>query len=184
MVLPILYFSESIFTLILRDFDHRVKEITGKDIYVRWMDDMVIFSGNKRKLHRYKDGIESELAHLGLRLKENWRIERFDHPKGGCFLDYMGFRFYRNRTTLRRSIYLKMCRKAKKIAKKEKPAIYDIRQFMSYIGWIKHSDTYGAYSEHIKPYVNIQYMKQRISRHDKRRTKNGMETGTGVGATA
>lgn len=66
---------------------------------------------------------------------------------------------------------MKMCRKAKRIANKEKPTIYDIRQFMSYLGWIKSADVYGAYLEYIKPHINIQYLKRRISNYDKRKEK-------------
>lgn len=170
--IPLGYFISQWFAnFYLRDFDHRIKAAAGKDMYVRWMDDMVVYSSNKRKLRKYKELIEQELSLLGLKLKDNWRIERFEHTKGGCFLDYMGFRFYRQKTTLRRSIYMKMCRKAKRIANKEKPTIYDIRQFMSYLGWIKSADVYGAYLEYIKPYINIQHLKRRISNYDKRKGK-------------
>lgn len=178
------YISQWIANFYLRDFDHAVKGMIGRCLYVRWMDDMVIFSPNKRDLHRHKDAISEMLAEMGLTLKENWCIQRFDHPKGGCFLDYMGFRFYRTRTTLRRSIYMKMCRKAKRIASKEKVTIYDIRQFMSYLGWIKHSDTYGAYIKHIKPYANIQRMKRRISSHDRNLRKAAEDNHRAGGATA
>lgn len=165
------YISQWFANYYLRDLDHKIKDMARKDLYVRWMDDMVIFSGNKRNLHRYRDAISEMLASLGLKLKDNWRIQRFDHPKGGSFLDFMGFRFYRKRTTLRRSIYYRICRKARRISKKEKPTIYEMKQFISYIGWIDHSDVYGSYGKHVKPYVNIQYLKRRISNYDKRKER-------------
>ena len=183
--IPLGYFISQWFAnYYLRDMDHRIKQMVGGDMYVRWMDDMVIFSGNKRDLHRYKDEISGMLEGLGLRLKDNWRIQRFDHPKGGCFLDYMGFRFYRNRTTMRRSIMYRITRKARKIAKKDKPTIYEIKQFMSYVGWLSHSDTYGIYTERVKPYVDIQYMKRRISRYDKRRARDDISDSTRQRETA
>ena len=178
------YISQWFANYYLRDMDHKIKEMVGKNLYIRWMDDMVIFAGNKRELHRYKNEIADMLANLGLRLKENWRIERFDHRKGGCFLDFMGFRFYRNRTTLRRTIYYRMTRKARRIARKEKPTIFEMRQFLSYLGWIKHSDTYGAYLEYVKPYVSIQYIKRRISRHDRNTRKTGENNSRADPATA
>ena len=163
------YISQWFANFYLMDLDHTIAELPGRKLYIRWMDDFVIFSGNKRKLHKYKDAVEHELNLLGLRLKGNWRIERFDHEHGGCFLDYMGFRFYRNKTTLRRSIFLRMCRKARRMYKKEKPTIFECRQCLSYLGWIKDSDTYGAYLEYVKPYVNYQQIKRRISKYDKRK---------------
>lgn len=183
--IPLGYFISQWFAnYYLRDMDHRIKQMVGRDMYVRWMDDMVIFSGNKRDLHRYKDEISGMLEGLGLRLKDNWRIQRFDYPKGGCFLDYMGFRFYRNRTTMRRSIMYRITRKARRIAKKDKPTIYEIKQFMSYVGWLSHSDTYGIYTERVKPYVDIQYMKRRISRYDKRRARDDISDSTRQRETA
>jgi len=139
------------------------------------MDDMVIFGSNKKKLHKTRKAIEAYLETEGLRLNDNWQVFRFDYVKDGKRkgrdLDFMGFRFFRERTILRKSIMLKATRKARKIGKKEKPTIYDIRQMLSYLGWIDATDTYGMYLKYIKPYVNFQYMKRRISRHDKRRSK-------------
>ena len=51
---------------------------------------------------------------------------------------------------------LKVTRKAKKLSKKEKITIYDIRQIMAYLGWIDCTDTYKMYEECIKPYVNLE----------------------------
>lgn len=61
----------------------------------------------------------------------------------------------------------KATRKAKKLSSKEKPTIYDMRQMMSYLGWIDATDTYNMYLYWIKPYVSFQAMKRRISKYDK-----------------
>ena len=168
--IPLGYFISQWFAnYYLMDLDHMITGLPGKKMYIRGMDDMVIFTGNKRRLHLYKKAIRDELGSIGLQLKDNWRIERFDHPKGGCFLDYMGFRFYRNKTTLRKSIYMRICRKALKISREEKPPLYECRQALSYLGWIKGSDTYNAYLRHVKPYINYQKIKRRISKYDKRK---------------
>ncbi|MFV0552917.1 MAG: hypothetical protein ACK5L6_13505 [Anaerorhabdus sp.] len=80
----------------------------------------------------------------------------------------MGFRFFRKKTILRKRIMLKATRKAVKISKKSRMTIHDIRQIMSYLGWINCTDTYDMYLMRIKPYVNFRYCKQRISAYDKR----------------
>ena len=141
------------------------------------MDDIVIFSATKKCLHKYLIFIDHALYKLGLHIKENRKIVRFIYKNDlekikGHFLDYMGFRFYRGYTTLRKSIYIRMCRKARAMSKKDRLTLYDIRQFLSYLGWIKHSTVYNAYLKYIKPYVNVQYMKRRMSRYDKRKEKN------------
>lgn len=137
---------------------------------------MVVFGSNKRKLHDARDKISMYLENkLGLCLKDNWQVFRFAYVKNGKHcgraLDFMGFKFYRDRTILRKTIMLKATRKAKKISKKEKPTIHDIRQIFSYIGWINCTDTYWMYEKWIKPYVNIQNCKRRLSRYDRRENK-------------
>ena len=172
------YISQWTANYYLMHLDHFIKD-NFDCFYIRWMDDMVVFCSNKKKLHKIKDSIADYLScNLALKLKENWKIARFCHHENknekkckGEFLDYMGFRFYRNRVTLRESIFYRATRKAKKIGNKDKPTMHDLRQFMSYFGWIKHTDTYSAYLKYIKPHVNIQNIKRRTSRHDKNKIR-------------
>lgn len=86
----------------------------------------------------------------------------------------MGFRFFRNRTTLRRSVMLKATRKAKRMCRKPRKTIYDCRQMLSYLGWIDCTDTYGMYLKRIKPYVSFQNLKRRISERQKAINKKGV----------
>ena len=162
------YSSQWLSNWYLQGLDHYIKEQLGAKYYVRYMDDMVIFGANKKKLHKTRQAISDYLEkELGLTLKENWQVYRFD--KNGKYrdVDFMGFRFYRDRTTLRRSIMLKATRKARRIAKKSKTTIYDCRQMLSYLGWIKATQTYQMYLQRIKPKVNFQRLKRYVSRYDK-----------------
>lgn len=109
---------------------------------------------------------------LGLQMKDNWQVFRFDYRGKYRFLDFMGFRFYRNRVTLRRSVMLKAARKARKISRKEKITVFDARQMLSYLGWIDATDTYGMYETHIKPFVVFGKLKKKISRYDRNRREN------------
>lgn len=170
------YTSQWLSNWYLQDLDHYIKEQLGAIHYIRYMDDMVIFGSNKRKLHQIRAAIEKYLnEELGLEMKGNWQVYRFDYTKKGKHygrdLDFMGFRFFRDRTILRKSIMHKATRKAKRMGKKEKPTIFDIRQMMSYIGWLDCTDTYRMYEERIKPYVNFQKCKRRMSAYDRRRNK-------------
>lgn len=171
------YLSQWIANWYLQGLDHYIKEELHADYYMRYMDDMIVFGGNKRALHAIRVKVAEYLEkNLGLEMKDDWQIFRFEYNGRFRFLDYMGFRFYRNRVTLRKSIMLKASRKARKISAKEKPTIYDIRQMLSYLGWIMATDTYGFYAKWVKPFVNIQYCKRRISRYDKRQkgVNNGL----------
>ena len=151
----------------LTGLDHFIKEDLSAKYYIRYMDDMVIFDSNKRKLHKMRVAIQNYLEqNLGLTLKDNWQV----FPIKSRFLDFMGFRFYRNKVTMRRSILYKACRKAKKLVDK-KPTIYSIRQVLSYLGWFSQTNTYNVFQERFAKYINIQEIKRRMSRYDKRMAK-------------
>lgn len=158
------YTSQWFANFYLTDMDHYIKEDLAATYYVRYMDDICIYGPNKRKLHKMRSAIDAYLVAHGLTVKPNWQI----YPINKRAPDYMGYRFYRNRTIMRRSIYYRMCRKAKKVAAKDRVTIYDCRQMLAYLGWIKSTDVYGAYLKRIKPYVNIQQMKRYVSRYDRR----------------
>ena len=163
------YTSQWLANWYLQDFDHFVKEKLGVKKYIRYMDDMVIFDSSKKRLHEIRRYISEYLeTELGLELKSNWQVFRFSYGNDrGRDLDFMGFRFYRNRTTLRRTIMLRATRKASKISKKIKTTIYDARQMLAYLGWIKCTDTYNMYRKRIKLYINFGKLKRHISIFDK-----------------
>lgn len=163
------YTSQWLSNWYLQELDHYIKEQLKAAHYMRYMDDMVIFGSNKKVLHRMRQAISDYLqSKLGLELKANWQVFRFSYDNNkGRDLDFMGFRFYRNRTILRKNIMYKATRKARKISKKEKPTIYDARQMLSYLGWIDCTDTYLMYRKHIRPYINFQPLKRKVSQYDK-----------------
>lgn len=167
--LPIgFYTSQWLSNWYLKGFDHYVKEQLCAKYYIRYMDDMVIFGRNKKNLHRIRKNIEEYLrVVLGLELKDNWQVYRFSYGDNkGRDLDFMGFRFYYNKTIVRKSIMHKMTRKARKIAKKKKPTSYDARQMMSYYSWLRHTNSRLLCRKHIRPYVNFWTLCELISRKD------------------
>lgn len=163
----------------LQELDHFIKENLGAVHYMRYMDDMVIFGPDKESLHHMRAQIAEFLRNeLGLEMKDNWQVFLFDRPYyrngklvDGRFLDFMGFRFYRNRVVLRKSIMLKATRKAKRLYHMAKITLYAAKQMLSYLGWIKCTSTYNMYLERIKPYIDFQYLKRRISKYDKRENR-------------
>jgi hypothetical protein len=73
---------------------------------------------------------------LELKMKKSWQV--FPLQKRG--LDFLGYRFFRKYTLVRKSIV----KKKMKIAFKR--AIYslrDISRVMSYLGWVKHANNYN-----------------------------------------
>lgn len=163
------YTSQWLSNWYLQELDHFIKEKLHAAHYIRYMDDMVIFGSNKKVLHQMREVISQYLCeNLGLKLKKNWQVYRFSYGEDkGRDLDFMGFRFYRNRTVLRKTILYKATRKANRIAKKTKPTIHDAHQMISYLGMIDCTNTYGIYVKRIKPSVNFQKLKRKISFHDR-----------------
>lgn len=152
----------------LTELDHYIKQELHAIYYIRYMDDMVIFGPNKRELHEIREQIEDYLhGILGLEMKDNWQVFLFDYTKKngihvGRDLDFMGFRFYRDRTVLRRHLMLRMTRKAKRIYRKDKTTIYDCRQMLAYLGWLDSTDSYNIYKDRIKPYLSFRRLKRRL----------------------
>lgn len=156
----------------LTDLDHFIKEKLGAIYYVRYMDDMVIFSSDKKQLHQFKKDIEIFLlTQLGLKLKDNWQVFKFDCIKDnmhfGRDLDFMGFRFYHDRTTLRKTLIIKITRKARRASNKKRTTVHDARQMLSYLGWLICTNTYQMYLCRIKPYINFNILREKISKHEK-----------------
>lgn len=167
------------------------RSILAVDHSIRYADDIVAFGRNKKKLHRLKDVMSEYMKNeMHQKIKYNWQVFRFEYPDRkappvidkktgkekpktrGRALDFMGFVFHYNRTTLRKSILKRATKKAHRIAKKEKVNWYDASAMLASMGWFTHTDTYGFYEDHIKPYVNIKQLKKKVSKHSKKGVKN------------
>ena len=178
--LPLGYYTSQWFgNFYLQELDYFIKQTLGAEHYMRYMDDMVILGKNKKQLHRICNAIKEFLnKRLHLTLKSDWQVFRFEYidrktgKTRGRFIDFMGFTFHHNRICLRKSILKKAVRKARKIARKKrqgKPVTwYDAQQMISYLGWFKHTDTYGYFQRTIKQLINVQQLKRKISNHQRR----------------
>ena len=62
----------------LQDLDHFIKEELHTKYYLRYMDDMTLFSNNKKQLHKARKAISEFIKPMGLTLKENWHINSTD----------------------------------------------------------------------------------------------------------
>jgi len=143
----------------LQEMDHCIANLPGVAHYLRYMDDMVLLGPNKRKLHKARGMIAVEMGKLGLTLKDNWQVSRVDDSG----VDVMGFRFFRDRTILRRALMLRMTRKARRV--KKKPSLHGAQAIISYMGWVKHSNSRGLWLKWLKPYIDIRRLKNIIRRY-------------------
>lgn len=145
------YTSQWFANFYLQNLDHYIKEQLKVPYYIRYMDDMVLFYKNKKELHKIKNKIEEFLKQEDLKLKENWQLFKMDSRP----LDFLGYRFYRGYTTLRKSNFLRIKRRYKKIYKKRKLTYKDASASLSYYGWLKHCNSYNFNQKYVKPYIDL-----------------------------
>jgi hypothetical protein len=158
------YTSQWFANFYLQDIDHTIKEKYHVKHYMRYMDDMVLLGNNKKELHKVKNSLDILLKPMGLKLKSNWQVFRVDKRD----IDFLGFRFYRNKTILRKRNTLRIRRRIQKTYKKPKIEYKDASAIISYLGWIKHSNSHKYYEKYIKPYINIKALKKVIKNESKK----------------
>lgn len=125
---------------------------------------MVLFGCNKKKLHKVRVYIEKYLNSIGLELKGNWQVFRVDKRA----VDFLGYRFFRKYTLLRKNLALRIRRRVKKVWKKYKITFKDAAAIISYLGWTKHCNSYNYFQKHIKPYIQIELLKECIRNESKK----------------
>ena len=163
---------------LLTPLDHYIKETLQIKYYVRFVDDMVLFGSNKRKLHRARYLITKYLKeNLDLDIKNNWQVVLFSDIKEttirtsktqeGRFLDFLGFKFYKNKTGLRKRLALTIRRKANHIYKKGYANIRDARQMVTYAGFCLYANCYKWFNKYILKKVSISKLRKQISKYDK-----------------
>lgn len=131
--------------IMLTPVDFVIKHIFKIKYYFRYMDDMLLFSSNKKKLRQFVACIRDALSRIGLHIKRKLQVHATnDKGKlGNRPIDFIGYRFYRDCTTLRSSICLRITRRIRKVRKKQILNGHDARSVISYYGWIKNTDSWG-----------------------------------------
>ena len=84
---------------------------------------MVLFDSNKRRLHKALEFIEAEVKATKQTVKDNWQVFILSKRP----LDFLGFKFHPNKTTIRKSIMLRISRKARTIARAAYASIRNAR---------------------------------------------------------
>lgn len=182
------YTSQWFANFYLQGLDHHIvqglyKERRGKRIpyvshYMRYMDDMLLFGTSKRDLEKAVREIQEYCqSELGLTIKPTWEIRRIaecirkdnGHKalfKGSAPIDIVGYRFYRNRTEIRKSIYLHtmrlLCKASKKIYKDGVVLLLHAQGITSLVGWFMHADC-QTFLKCANERININFMKEVIS---------------------
>lgn len=171
--LPIGYYTSQWFSnFFLEGFDHYVKETLGIKYYVRYVDDMVLLDTNKRKLRKAIALMGEYLNSIGLCLKDNSQIWKV-HSRP---IDFVGFRFYKEKVLLRKKIFFRLCRRVRRVRKAGYITLQQARGLLSLLGWLTHINGWKFYKEKIYKYAPKWKLKQIVSNYAKKLTevlKNG-----------
>lgn len=168
------YTSPWFFNFYLKQFDHFAASLDGVK-YLRFADNIWLVGKNKRKVHRALDTIREYLLRE-LRLELNsctqvYRFEYLDRKTGkvrGRAINALGAVIHYNRVTLRKSILMRMRRKAMRIYRKKKKTWHDGASMFSRLSWIRHTNTHTYYMKYIKPYINTRQLKAMVRAHSKK----------------
>lgn len=137
--IPIGNYTSQIFSnFYLETFDHYVKEQLKAPFYCRYMDDMVLISPNKRKLDRIVSRMKQAVYNVDRLSTHNdeiiYPLNEY-HP-----IDFVGYRHYKSRVTIRRRVFKHARRMAMRIHDCiHSSALRQRRRIASYLGYIKYS---------------------------------------------
>ncbi|MBB6451973.1 hypothetical protein HNQ94_000394 [Salirhabdus euzebyi] len=167
---PIGFFTSQWFAnFFLEGLDHFIKEKLGVHYYVRYVDDLVLLGPNKKKLHKVRSAIQTYLESIKLKAKENWQVFKIENRA----IDFLGLRFFRDKTILRKRNALRIKRRIRKIERKGFLTDKDASAIISYWGWIKRSNSFSFYHTIMKQIVNIELARKVVSMNAKIRNHQG-----------
>lgn len=162
--LPIGYYTSQWFSnFYLCEVDRYIKETLKVKYYVRYVDDIVMWGDNKRKLRRAFEALQLFLnSEYKLSIKGNWQLwKTFSRP-----LDFVGYRFYQNYTHLRKKIFYRLIRAVRHI-NSHGLIISRARHINSLIGWVKRINFKNYYLNNIFPIISKHSIVTYISNYDK-----------------
>lgn len=141
--------------LYLSVLDHYLKEELGVKYYFRYCDDIVILGSSKKDLRVIFDKIKTFVeVNLKLTIKGNYQIFPVD-VRG---IDFLGLRFFRNYTLLRKKILKRMKSNVKKMRSKAILTYSEFCTINSYMGWLKVCDSFKLFTKYIQPFNGRLYI--------------------------
>ena len=154
------YCSQWLANFYLQDMDHFIKEKLKISYLFRYADDIVLLHGNKRQLRIAKEVIDTFLMFEDLDIKESWRLFKVDRNNS---IDFVGYKFYRNKVSIRKRIFRNIRRLIIRIQRKirlyKKIVVKQVRSLMSYFGYIKNSNSYKLRTKYLA-YLPIKQLKK------------------------
>lgn len=165
-----LYTSQWFANILLTRLDNQIKSF-GKRIvpyYIRYNDDMIIFSPNKRKLKLVIKEIKRIILSLNLRLKHNAQIHQVSKNK----IIFAGSKITYTNITLTSKTFIKMRRYFIRLRKKLDAGkminAYNAKRAMAYRARCRSYDVHDFLASYSLPFRKF---RRTISKNDKKRRR-------------
>lgn len=134
--------SQMFANLYLNELDQYCKRELGIKYFIRYMDDVIILSNNKKKLHEYKELIEQFIQDkLNLNLNNKTAIRPIS-----LGVEFVGYRLWPTHIKLRKKTSLKMKKRIKYVIKRYNRNEMTFEKvnntIQSYMGIMKHCNSY------------------------------------------
>lgn len=166
---------------LLTSLDYFAKQVLKIKIYVRYMDDIFIAHRNKKTLHKIQKSLINFLSNIKLGVKNNYQVFRFVYKtkiiikdkikEKGRFLDFLGFKFYRDRTTIRKHIFINLIKQAKFIRKAKSNISFKIASgYMSRFSYVKHTNSYNLFKKYLNK-IKIYKIKEVLRNESRKLTE-------------
>ena len=147
--------------LVLSFVDEEISK--HKIFFVRFMDNFVVLGSNKRKLHGLLNALKLALDKFGLWLKGDYQI----FPIRARMVEFLSYRFDYDKTIMRKPLMIRLSRRFRRA--KGRLDAHTARTIMSYLGTLKHCDSYNFRKKYVYPNVSIKLCRRLISDADKKR---------------
>lgn len=174
------YFSQYMGNYYLSEIYHRVYEELRierktkdgtkmvKPVYkaIFYADDFVLFGANKKYLKIAMKWFKEKLQYdYGLEIKHG-QYELTDMSADKAFIDFVGFRIYKERTDIRRRVFRRICKTMRRLRRHIGNKLYNSRVLTSYHGFVKYSDV-GRFRKRSGYDKIFKYAKGAIGRYAK-----------------
>lgn len=149
------YLSQYFANIYLNEFDHWLKERRGARYYIRYGDDGVILSSDRKYLVGLMKDIESYLRNkLELVINPKSRIIHVDSQG----IDFLGYRTYRSYSLLRKSNVVRLKRRVNAIVSRPEDfgAQHIVSSIVSILGWLSYCNSYNLANKYIYSNSNLQ----------------------------
>lgn len=152
--MPIGNLSSQMFANIyMNEVDQYIKRELRIYYYVRYMDDMLILSGDKKQLHEYKQLIEE---FLNEKLKLHLNNKTCIRPVS-LGIEFLGYKVWNTHIKLRKSTALRMKHRLKKLKNQYANGEIELEKIKeitsSFYGMLKHCNSYNLRKQISKTFV-------------------------------